>query len=218
MTQKFHWRWPKKPKCHFSKFPKFWKLKIFLKNRKFQNALKSIIILRFCSDEYIIEMRRSSVDFWQNKVFAKFSTPQKIIQNQQFVPKKIADVPDVPYAPQKTKLQHHTFSTSHLLFVSLSGEVNFSKVGRNGLEIVIFDLSYSFLEPRKVSGCFFRKKKFGVFERFACAIFPYVSLRAIWSWYGIFCAWWVQKSCKISMLYTCADAKCQFFGNSKIRR
>ena len=61
--------------------------------------------------------------------------------------------------------------------MSLSGEVNFSKVARNSLEIVIFDLSYSFLEPRNVSGCFFRKKNFGVFGRFACAIFPYVFLK-----------------------------------------
>ena len=76
----------------------------------------------------------------------------------------------------KLNCKQKPFERTLLLFVSLSGEVNFSKVARNSLEIVIFDLSYSFLEPRKVS------KKNLAFSEDLHALFSLMfSLRAIWS-------------------------------------
>ena len=44
----------------------------FSKIEKFQNALKSIIFLRFCSNEYVIEMRCFFTDFWKRLIWKNF--------------------------------------------------------------------------------------------------------------------------------------------------
>ena len=46
--------------------------KNFQKSEKFQNALKSIIFLRFCSNEHVIEMRCFFADFWKQHIWKKF--------------------------------------------------------------------------------------------------------------------------------------------------
>ena len=59
-------------------FSNFWKKIVFLRFLKnFQKSknfkmLKWRILLRFCSNEHMIEMRRCFVDFWQKKILENF--------------------------------------------------------------------------------------------------------------------------------------------------
>ena len=56
----------------------------FSKIENFQNGLKKLLILRFCSNEHVIEMRWFCVGFWQKQIFEKFSNPQKFQKNRHF--------------------------------------------------------------------------------------------------------------------------------------
>ena len=57
-------------------------VKNFQKSEKFQNALKSVIFLRFCSNEHVIEMRCFFADFWKQNIWKKilknFRSPKKL--------------------------------------------------------------------------------------------------------------------------------------------
>ena len=103
----------------------------FSKIEHFQNALKSLIILRFCSNEHVIEMRWFSVEFWQKKILKNFLKNFRISENpikfciffQDF-----AHVPGMLHVHRfgtfskffkKLKLQYQSFPTSCL---GLSGD------------------------------------------------------------------------------------------------
>ena len=63
-------------------------LKNFQKSKNFKMLQKWRILLRFCSNEHMIEMRRPFVDFWQKKSFGKFFekfwNSTKILKNRIF--------------------------------------------------------------------------------------------------------------------------------------
>ena len=112
--------------------PKFHQLRIFSKIEKFQNALKSILILRFCSNEHVIEMRWFCAQFWQKKILENFLKNFRISENPI---KFVIFLPAFAYVPgvlhwhrfvrfsnffQKQKVEPHSFSTSPISFCNSS--------------------------------------------------------------------------------------------------
>ena len=116
---------------YYSKIEKSRFFEKFSKIENFQNALKSLLILRFCSNEHVIDIRWFSVGFWNKTILEKFWKNFRILKNFEkieFFRFFFALVPDVYHAPHvrtsvtwecgppKKLVQHHSFPTICLKF------------------------------------------------------------------------------------------------------
>ena len=100
----------------------------------FQNGLKKLLVLRFYSNEHVIEMRWFCVGFWQKQIFEIFLKNFRIPKNFKksaflYFFALVADVYDVPQVatsgtwacgPPKKLIQHHSFPMICLKFSNSS--------------------------------------------------------------------------------------------------